>query len=110
MAFKRVGGEFISLKAGDKVEGYLVNIGQQYFPPKKGQSEGSTVPTFTLEKKDGTRVKLNLGRSVADDVAAEAFKIDAMTRVTKPKEKITTRSGNELVDWQVEQDLDDIRK
>jgi len=108
MAFKQVGTKFVKVAAGDSVTGYLKYIGQQYFPPKKGQTEGSTVPTFILVQKDGTLIKVNTGASVTQNVENGLFKLGLMTRISKPKDKVTTSGGNQLVEWLIEQDDADI--
>ncbi len=104
MALKKVNTEFLAMKDGDTAEGFLVSVGQQFFPPKKGQTEGSTVPTLTLAKKDGSRFKINLGKTVADECAN--LKLGAWTKAVRPKNKKMSRSGNEFVDWELFQDTD----
>ena len=106
MARKQVSTEFKQLKKGDKVEGYLLTVSEQVFPPKTPGAKESVVPTLVLQDKTGKRFKVLLGTTVREDVNLLAT--HAYTWISKAKEDRETRGGNRVIEYTLEQDADDI--
>lgn len=106
MALKKMNTEFKKLAKGDVVEGYLISRGEQAFAPKAGQDVGSVVPTMVLQGADGKKFKCLLGTTVREDVHLLALNV--WTVVKKSKEEKTTRSGNNVIEYELMQDADKV--
>lgn len=104
MALKSVGTQFQTFKKGEKVEGYLLTVGEQEFPPKTPGGKPSLVPTVVIQDETGKRHKRLLGAAVREDVNLLA--VGVWTVITKAKETRETRAGNQICEYDLQQDTD----
>ena len=104
MALKKMNTEFVQLKKGDSVEGYLIGVGAQTFPPRPGQVREAVVPTLVLQRKNGDRFKVLLGSTVLED--AQLLKVHVWTVVKKAKESKASKGGNEFIEYDLLQDAE----
>lgn len=106
MALKKMNTEFQKLEKGAVAEGFLISRGEQLFAPKIPGGDPSIVPTLVLAKPNGDKFKVILGTTVRDDVHLLALNV--WTVIKKAKESKATRSGNNVIEYDLLQDAEKV--